>query len=59
MVVRPYGADDEEADRVPQIRRPQLDELVGEGLGAYHVRNPDLYDEQRDRDGEHPVGEGL
>src|SRR5215208_6479678 len=58
-MVRPDGTNYEEADRVPEIRRPQLDELLEKRFRAHHVRNPDLYDKERDRDGEHPIGKGL
>jgi hypothetical protein len=58
VVVRPDHPDLEEADHVPEIGWPLLDERPEERR-AFDVGNPDLYDEQRNSDGENPVAESL
>ena len=55
VMVRPHGTDNEEAGRVPQIRRPQVYEALEERALFADVGNPYLYDKQRDRDGEDRV----
>jgi hypothetical protein len=62
VVVGPDHTYLQEANDVPQVGRPLPDEFPEEGRPrrlVFKVGYPDLYDEERDRDGEHPVGEGL
>ena len=62
VVVRPDDADRDEADRVAEVARPQRAKRgdqalrVGQDLGR---RDPDLEDEQGDRDREDAVAECL
>jgi hypothetical protein len=59
MVVRPHDAYDEEADRVRQIRRPQVRKFIKERSMLSDVGDPYINDEECDRDGEYPIGEDL
>ena len=59
MVVRPHDAYDEEADRVRQIRRPQVREFIQERSVLSNVGHPYLYDEECYRYGEYPIGEDF
>ena len=59
MMVRPHDTYDEEADRVRQIRRPQVHEFIQERSMLSDVGDPYLYNEECYRYGEHPIGEDF
>ena len=58
MVIDPHDPDREEADRVRDVRRPEIDE-VGAEVAVRSLLDPDRQDQERDRDGENTVAEGL
>jgi hypothetical protein len=58
VVVDPDDSDDSEADDVGGLRRPPIEQRVRE-LTVLDLRYRNLEDEQRDRDREDPVAEGL
>src|SRR5262249_13532917 len=62
VVVRPHDAEHEEAERVTQVGRPEGAERrpeTAERADWLRRRGLDLEEEERDRDGEDAVAEGL
>lgn len=62
VMVGPDDADLQEADDIPQVRRPLSEKRIEKGRasrGIFEVRHPNINDEKCDRDGEHAVTESL
>ena len=59
VVVHPHDADDDEAQRIAEIRRPLVQQCLREVAAMLDAGYGDLEDEQRNRDGEDAVAKRL
>ena len=59
VVIDPHDPDREEARRVGEVRRPEVEQRLAEIPVLLDVGDDDLEDEQRDRDREDAVRERL